>query len=57
MAIELTLEEFLQGSLALIFIVISFIVGIKLLMKYFTHKTKYSAFRGIILDIYRIPMV
>ncbi len=47
MAIELTLEEFLQGSLALIFIVISFIVGIKLLMKYFTHKQNTLLFAGL----------
>ena len=47
MAIELTLEEFLQGSLGLIFIIISFIVGIKLLMKYFTHKQNTLLFAGL----------
>ena len=47
MAIELTVEEFLQGSLALIFIIISFIVGIKLLMKYNTHKQNTLLFAGL----------
>ena len=47
MVIALTLEEYLQGSLALIFIIISLIVGIKLLMKYFTHKQSALLFAGL----------
>ncbi len=47
MAIELTLEDFLQGSLAFIFILISFIVAIKLLLKYFTHKQSTLLFAGL----------
>lgn len=47
MVILLSLEEFLQGSLALIFIIISFIVGIKLLIKFFKHKQNALLLAGL----------
>jgi hypothetical protein len=47
MAIILSIEDFLQGSMALIFITISFIVGIKLLLKYKTHKQTSLLFAGL----------
>jgi hypothetical protein len=47
MAITLNIEDILQGSMALIFITISFIVGIKLLLKYKTHKQLSILFAGL----------
>ncbi|TFG04499.1 MAG: hypothetical protein EU539_10690, partial [Promethearchaeota archaeon] len=47
MAIQLDLENFLQGSIALTFIIISFIVGINLLIKYKEHGQKQLLFAGL----------
>jgi hypothetical protein len=47
MAIELTIEEILQGGLSLIFIIISLIIGIKLLLKYRKNPEKTVVLAGL----------
>ncbi len=47
MAIQMSAQEFISGISALIFIVISVIVGIRLLTKYKTHKQNAFIFAGI----------
>lgn len=47
MAIELSIEDFLQGIFAVIFVVISVIVGVKLLVKYKTYKQKSFVLAGL----------
>ena len=47
MTIELTLLEILTGTLNLIFVIISLIVGLKILSKYFEFKKKYYIYVGI----------
>jgi len=47
MAIELTFEDFLQGTFAVIFVLISLIVGIKLLTKYKIYKQKSFLLAGL----------
>ena len=44
---ELTIEEFLQGSLALTFVLISVVIGIKLLIKYKEYKKDYLILAGV----------
>jgi hypothetical protein len=47
LTIELTLLEILTGTLNLIFVIISLIVGLKILSKYFEFKKKYYIYVGI----------
>ena len=45
--IELTLVEILTGTFNLIFVIISFIVGLKILSKYFEFEKRYYIYVGI----------
>jgi len=45
--IELTLVEILTGTFNLIFVIISFIVGLKILLKYFEFEKRYYVYVGI----------
>jgi len=53
--LELTIIELLQGTFSLIFIIISIIIGLHILLKYFEHKRRELIFVGVTWIVLTFP--
>ncbi|MHA1328354.1 MAG: hypothetical protein ACTSRH_13715 [Promethearchaeota archaeon] len=47
MAISISMEDHLQGSFSLIFVIVAILIGIRLILRYFQYKEKAFLYAGL----------